>query len=213
MQMVYLNEKNLNLITSNNQIYKKKTEKSERLDFKRFLKGFSLLCLKRKTSKFNWYFNALKTQMKAAKITTVKQILESINKLNDNEGNNIQFSKLQVQVIEQLGMKWNDYNKISKLPAIQQHCHSLESKNIFTSTEEKAVPVVDMVNFFSNNNNNNNSNSNGISENVWLGDSGASCHMTNNDAAMFDCTSIKSEVWYSCRKNWKNPSQGNTNRW
>ena len=55
---------------------------------------------------------------------------------------------------------------------------------------------MDMVNFSNTNNNNRNSNSNGISEKFWLGDSGASCHMTNNDAAMFDCTSIKSEVQY-----------------
>jgi len=33
-----------------------------------------------------------------------------------------------------------------------------------------------------------------ITEDIWIGDSGASCHMTNDDTGMFDCTKIDEDI-------------------
>ena len=33
-----------------------------------------------------------------------------------------------------------------------------------------------------------------IDETIWLADTGASCHMTNNDEGMFDCKNISTPI-------------------
>ena len=54
----------------------------------------------------------------------------------------------------------------------------------FPDSTEISVPMLDVALRVSDDNR----------RSMWLGDSGASCHMTCNDAGMFDCKNIKSYI-------------------
>ena len=45
--------------------------------------------------------------------------------------------------------------------------------------------------------------------NIWLGDSGASCHMTNDDAGMFECRQYQSMIQIGNGKSILSPKIGN----
>ena len=90
----------------------------------------------------------LEKQMKQQSTFTVKCILNNINKLNSNGNNNINFSKLQLQVLFKLGKEWYECNKISKLHVNQQHCLSLESKKVLYKDRRKSCTSSGYGKFF-----------------------------------------------------------------
>ena len=157
-------------------------------DFEKFIETYAIFCFKINTPKFYWYSGEMKKQLRNANITSVISILNNIFYLNTKEFNKITFTKQQLNVIQRLGVEWIHSQQPSKLYMLQQPIYLSSIDRSKTKKTDTATPVVDMVNF------SNNEKVNNISPNFWLGDSGASCHMTNNDEAMFDCTPINSRV-------------------
>ena len=102
--MVYLKANNKKLFTStgNNKIDRTTTHYKLK-SFEKFLFVFTSLCLKRKSSNFQWYLKELIQQLKKTEISSVEDILHNVKYLDDNDNNNFKFSKLQLQVIVQKG--------------------------------------------------------------------------------------------------------------
>jgi hypothetical protein len=77
----------------------------------------------------------------------------------------------------------------------RKHLESKKRKNValVTLDEEIEEIVVGDVASFANNNKNNNKTMY-YSENIYIGDSGASCHMVHSDEGMYDVKQIKEKI-------------------
>ena len=191
-RLIFVKYDNLKSIACKTHIRINGTQKQQlnlqQKDFEKFIETYAIFCFKINTPKFYWYSGKMNKQLRNANISSEISILNNIFYLNTKEFNKITFTKQQLNVIQRLGFEWIHSQQPSKLYMLQQPIYLSSIDRSKTKKIDTATPVIDMVNF------SNNEKVNNISPNVWLGDSGASCHMTNNDEAMFDCTPINSRV-------------------
>ena len=154
-------------------------------DFEQYLKIFASFSFKVNTQKYNWFYGEMKHQMINVGINTVTNILNNIFYLNKHVNNKVTFTKKQLNILLRMGVEWIHMQIPSKLYFTQQPIFINEK------VVEQAKPTLDIENDCASFSNENTSK---ISNNFWLGDTGASCHMCNDDTHMYDYKLIKSEV-------------------
>jgi gag-polypeptide of LTR copia-type len=122
------------------------------------------------------YANIRKKWLTNIGVTTVKKLVAHVFNLNDGLKKNEcgSFSLLECEAIVKWGTEWIVWYNPMHVPVRKTSIRHDEAK--ITVDSALAAPARKFA------------------KNLWLGDSGASCHMTCNLAGMFDCVDIKSPV-------------------
>lgn len=218
-ELRYLGDKSLRSIAEKARLNVNGTRKQrdvlEAQDLMVFIGEYAKLCFKPNTPCFEFYVKIIKTKFQQLGLKTIKAVIQNIfylNKENPADTQNVIFTQQQLDVLLRLGTEWLHYQH----PPKQETDKRVYLENVAHAIKFSDSIVQDMETHFAARRSPRNMGhkksppdyclattedqayiTNGSKKtlaNIWLGDSGASCHMTNDDSGMFDFKTINDNI-------------------
>jgi Reverse transcriptase (RNA-dependent DNA polymerase)/gag-polypeptide of LTR copia-type len=197
---------------------RKQRDNMEKQDLTIFLKTFTSFSFKEGSTNYKLYLQLLTTKTQQLGLLTIKDLLNNLfrfNKSDRRDTTNLILGQEQLEVIQRLGVDWLHYqNKptgehlwpnyieghaaTAQTATAQPHKKPAGKSPLATprrsprfKTDYALMVTEDSYEFCMKVSNKKAST---LGPNIWLGDSGASCHMTNDSEGMFDCKVINDRI-------------------
>ena len=177
-QLKYLPGKSLRKIAFTKQLQvngtRKQRDELEEKDFKVYIEEFVMLSFSRKNEMHKWYLSFLCAELKKIGIQTVKDLLKNIMQINEFEStSHLKLTEKEIQVITHLAAEWLHY----QLPPKGELEDDIEPA-LMTVVTDTAMFTKGVE----------------MTKTTWLGDSGASSHMCNDDTNFIECHKINTKI-------------------